>query len=95
MFKVGRTTGLTYGEVAMSQLSWGLYLMILAQFGSVAHLLSKVLMALCFRIKVTPDRRLSAQMVGGGVGILYAGNGQQTYACPIDTALSLLNCSLA
>ena len=28
------------------------------------------------------------------VGILYAGNGQQTYACPIDVALQNLDCTL-
>ena len=28
------------------------------------------------------------------VGVLYAGNGQQTYACPIDAVFSALKCTL-
>jgi hypothetical protein len=31
---------------------------------------------------------------GKVLGILYAGNGVQTYACPIDTVLSELKCTL-
>jgi hypothetical protein len=29
------------------------------------------------------------------IGLLYAGNGQQTYICPIDEVLRSLNCALA
>ena len=32
---------------------------------------------------------------GEVVGLLYAGNGTQTYACPIDKVLTALSCSLA
>jgi S1-C subfamily serine protease len=32
---------------------------------------------------------------GEVVGLLYAGNGQQTYACPIQSVLPALNCTLA
>jgi hypothetical protein len=32
---------------------------------------------------------------GEVVGLLHAGNGQQTYACPIDAVLQALGCTLA
>ena len=32
---------------------------------------------------------------GQVIGLLYAGNGQQTYVCPIQTVLTALNCTLA
>jgi len=32
---------------------------------------------------------------GEVIGLLYAGNGQQTYACPIESVLPALNCTLA
>ena len=32
---------------------------------------------------------------GEVIGVLYAGNGQQTYACPIDIVLQSLGCTLA
>ena len=32
---------------------------------------------------------------GEVIGLLYAGNGMQTYACPIQAVLSALNCTLA
>ena len=31
---------------------------------------------------------------GEVIGLLYAGNGTQTYACPIQAVLTALNCSL-
>ena len=32
---------------------------------------------------------------GEAVGLLYAGKGQQTYACPIDAVFSAFSCALA
>jgi hypothetical protein len=32
---------------------------------------------------------------GEVVGLLYAGNGQRTYACPIDAVLQAFGCALA
>ncbi|MGH7170870.1 MAG: hypothetical protein ACRELG_11375 [Gemmataceae bacterium] len=32
---------------------------------------------------------------GEVLGLLYAGNGTQTYACPIQSVLATLNCTLA
>jgi hypothetical protein len=32
---------------------------------------------------------------GEVIGLLYAGNGEQTYICPIDEVLRALNCTLA
>jgi hypothetical protein len=31
---------------------------------------------------------------GEVVGLLFAGNGEQTFACPINTVLQQLNCTL-
>lgn len=94
VFKVGRTTGLTFGEVT-----------------DVATIVGPVPYdpGLCwFRRSLTieglngtqfSDRGDSGSAIvrtnGQVVGLLYAGNGQQTYACPIDEVMSSLRCTLA
>ncbi len=93
VFKVGRTTGLTFGAVVE----------IMAQVPvSYTH-------GLCwFRRSIVIEglngSRFSDQGDSGSiivrtngevVGLLYAGNGQQSYACPIDVVLQSLGCTLA
>lgn len=94
VFKVGRTTGLTYGEVT-----------------DVATIVGPVHYdpgPCWFRRSITIEGVNGTQFSDKGdsgsaimrtngeiVGILYAGNGHQTYACTIDAVLRDLNCTLA
>ena len=94
VFKVGRTTGLTFGEV----------IDVATIVGPVPYDPGLV----WFRRSLTieglngtqfSDRGDSGSAIvrtnGEVVGLLYAGNGQQTYACPIEEALNGFGCSLA
>ena len=91
--KVGRTTGLTHGEVTAvgtivsnvgygSQEAWFRGSIEISNTGGVAF----------------SDGGDSGSIIVNGsgeiVGLLYAGNGTQTYACPIDAVVSALNISL-
>lgn len=94
VFKVGRTTGLTHGEVI-----------------DVSTIVGPITYGpgpCWFRRSITIEGLNGTQFSDKGdsgsaivrtngqiVGILYAGNGQQTYACPIDEVLQDFNCSLA
>jgi hypothetical protein len=93
VFKVGRTTGLTFGEVKD----------VATIVGPVPYEPGQC----WFRRSLTieglngsqfSDRGDSGSAIvrtnGQVLGILYAGNGVQTYACPIETVLNELNCSL-
>jgi S1-C subfamily serine protease len=93
VFKVGRTTGLTHGEVT-----------------DVATIVGPIPYdpgPCWFRRSITIEGLNGTQFSDKGdsgsaivrtngqiVGILYAGNGAQTYACPIDTVLQSLQCTL-
>jgi len=94
VFKVGRTTGLTYGEVVD----------IATIVGPVGYSPGEC----WFRRSITIEGLNGSQFSNKGdsgsailrtngevVGILYAGNGQQTYACPIGEVFNQLNCQLA
>jgi hypothetical protein len=94
VFKVGRTTGLTYGEVTD----------IATTVGPVGYDPGPCWFQNSIVIESTDgtlfsDKGDSGSVIvrtsGEVVGLLYAGNGQQTYACPIDSVMGALNCSLA
>jgi len=94
VFKVGRTTGLTFGEVTD----------VATIVGPVAYdpgpcWFRRSLVIEGISGTLFSDRGDSGSAIvrpnGEVVGILYAGNGQQTYACPIDAVFSALSCSLA
>lgn len=99
VFKVGRTTGLTFGEV----------IDVATVVGPITYDLGPggVGRPCWFRRSITieglngtqfSDRGDSGSAIvrtnGEVVGLLYAGNGQQTYACAIGDVFSSLNCSL-
>jgi hypothetical protein len=93
--KVGRTTGLTHGEVK--------------QVGTIVGPLPYAPGPCWFRNSITieglngtmfSDLGDSGSAVvrssdGEVVGLLFAGNGQQSYACPIDAVLQSLSCAIA
>jgi hypothetical protein len=93
VFKVGRTTGLTFGEV----------LDVAAIVGAVAYgpgpcwfqhsIVIEGLGGTQFSDKGDSGSVVS-RINGEIVGLIYAGNGQQTYACPIEAVLRGLRCTL-
>lgn len=94
VFKVGRTTGLTHGEV----------IDVATTIGPIPYNLGPCWFRRSFTIEGLNGTQFSDKGDSGSaivrtngqiVGILYAGNGQQTYACPIDAVLQDLNCTLA
>lgn len=94
VFKVGSTTGLTYGEVTD----------VTTIVGPIAYYSGPRWFRRSFIVEALNGERFSDNGDSGSaivrsdgrvVGILYAGNGQQNYACPIDAILENLNCTLA
>jgi Trypsin len=94
VFKVGRTTGLTFGEVKD----------VATIVGPVAYdpgpcwfrrsIVIEGLNGTLFSDKGDSGSAI-VRTNGEVVGLLYAGNGQQTYACPMDTVLTSFSCTLA
>jgi hypothetical protein len=94
VFKVGRTTGLTFGKVTSSS----------TIVGPVPYRPGPCWFERSIEIEGAGGSQFSdrgdsgsaivKQSTGEVVGILYAGNGLQTYACPVGDALATLNCSL-
>jgi hypothetical protein len=93
VFKVGRTTGLTYGEIT--------------DIATIVGPVSYDPGSCWFRGSLTiegdngtmfSDKGDSGSAIvrtnGEIVGLLYAGNGTQTYACPIDSVFQALTCTL-
>jgi hypothetical protein len=94
VFKVGRTTGLTHGEVTS----------IATTVGPVPYDPGPCWFQNSIEIEgvngtLFSDHGDSGSAIvrdnGEVVGLLYAGNGVQTYACPIDLVLTALSCTLA
>lgn len=94
VFKVGRTTGLTRGKITSFP----------TVVGPVDYNGKPVWFKNSLEIEGDngssfSDRGDSGAIImkeatGEVVGLLYAGNGTQTYACPINLVLSALNCSI-
>jgi len=93
VLKVGRTTGLTYGEV----------IDLATSVGPITYSPGQCWFRRSFTIEGINGIQFSDHGDSGSVivrengevvGLLYAGNGQQTYACPIDTVLSSLDLTL-
>jgi len=94
VFKIGRTTGLTFGSITA----------VGTVVGPIPYEPGN-----CWfnqQIEIVGDNgtlfsdhgdsgSVIVSTTGEVVGLLYAGNGTQTYACPIQTVLSALNCTLA
>ncbi|HEY2291657.1 MAG TPA: trypsin-like serine protease [Thermoanaerobaculia bacterium] len=92
VFKVGRTTGLTHGKVTD----------VAAIVGPIPYdpgpcwfrrsIVIEGLNGTLFSDKGDSGSAI-VRTNGEVIGLLYAGNGQQTYACPIEDILSSLHCS--
>jgi hypothetical protein len=91
--KVGRTTGLTHGEVTavgtiVSQVGYG---------SKEAWFRGSIEISNVGAIAFSDGGDSGSVIVNASgeiVGLLYAGNGSQTYACPIDAVAKALNVSL-
>ncbi len=94
VFKIGRTTGLTNGTITA----------VSTVVGPISYDPGNCWFNQQFEIvgdngTMFSDRGDSGSAIvsttGEVLGLLYAGNGTQTYACPIQTVLAALNWSLA
>jgi hypothetical protein len=94
VFKVGRTTGLTRGTITS----------VSNVVGPIAYAPGNCWFSQQIEIKgnngtMFSDHGDSGSLIlrdsGAVVGLLYAGNGTHTYACPIAAVLSALGCILA
>jgi hypothetical protein len=94
VFKVGRTTGLTFGEVVD----------VATIVGPVPYAPGPCWFRRSLVIEGVEGSQFSDKGDSGSaimrtngevIGILYAGNGSQTYACSIESALAALSCTLA
>lgn len=92
--KVGRTTGLTYGEVTDVDVTVGPI-----RYGSGACWFSGVFAVEGEKGASFSDGGDSGAIIlrpnGEVVGLLFAGNGEQTFACPIHPVLDRFGCTLA
>jgi S1-C subfamily serine protease len=94
VFKVGRTTGLTHGTITAVGIA----------VGPIPYEPGNCWFNQQFEIVGNQGSLFSdhgdsgaaiVSTTGELVGLLYAGNGTQTYACSIDAVFSALGCSLA
>lgn len=94
VFKVGRTTGLTFGEIKDTTTIVG---PVPYDPGACWFRRSLVIEGLAGTLFSDKGDSGSAIVRANGeiVGLVYAGNGTQTYACPIDTVLTSFGCTLA
>ncbi len=94
VFKVGRTTGLTFGEIKDTTTIVG---PVPYDPGACWFRRSLVIEGLADTLFSDKGDSGSAIVRANGeiVGLVYAGNGTQTYACPIDTVLTSFGCTLA
>jgi S1-C subfamily serine protease len=93
VFKVGRTTGLTYGRVVDVATVVGP-----VPYGPGDCWFRRSIVVEGLDGTMFSDRGDSGSAVvktsGEVIGLVYAGNGFQTYVCPIDEVLRSLECSL-
>jgi hypothetical protein len=94
VFKVGRTTGLTRGTVTS----------VATVVGPIPYRDGPSWFRDSFEIEGINGTQFSDHGDSGSaivrdngeiVGLLYAGNGQQTYACPMDAVFRFFDCTLA
>jgi hypothetical protein len=94
VFKVGRTTGLTYGEVTETATIVGPVTYGAGQCWFRRSIVIEGLNGTLFSDKGDSGSAI-VRANGEIIGLLYAGNGEQTYACPIEAVLTSLDCTLA
>ena len=93
VFKVGRTTGLTRGKIVSIATTVGP-----VTYADGPSWFSRSIVIEGAGGTMFSDHGDSGSAIVGAdgkiVGLLYAGNGQQTFACPIDEVFKALKCTL-
>jgi len=93
VFKVGRTTGLTHGKIVSIATTVGPI-----PYADGPSWFSRSIVIEGVAGTMFSDHGDSGSAIVGAdgniIGLLYAGNGQQTYACPIDEVFKALKCKL-
>jgi hypothetical protein len=93
--KVGRTTGLTYGEIAQIGVVVPVNYAVGGRCWFRDCLLIEGLNGTTFADRGDSGSAIVRDADGAVVGLLFAGTESQTYACSIDNVLSQLNCTMA
>jgi len=93
--KVGRTTGLTYGEVKQVGVVVGPVGYGIGGCWFRQSIIIEGVNGTTFSDHGDSGSAIVRDSDGMVLGLLYAGNGTQTYACPIGSVMSRLNCRLA
>jgi hypothetical protein len=93
--KVGRTTGLTHGEITQIAVIVGPIPYKPGPCWFRNAIVIEGVNGTMFSDHGDSGSAIVRSSDGKVVGLLYAGNGQQTYACPIDLVMQSLNCTLA
>ena len=93
--KVGRTTGLTFGEVTQVGVVVGPVGYGIGGCWFRQSIVIEGLSGTSFSDHGDSGSAIVRDVDGMVLGLLYAGNGAQTYACPIGSVLNQLNCRLA
>jgi hypothetical protein len=95
VFKIGRTTGLTHGKVTDISTTVGPIPYDVGGCWFRRSFAIEGLEGTIFSDSGDSGSAVLREKTGEVLGILYAGNGSQTYACPIDTVLASMACKLA
>ena len=94
VIKVGRTTGFTRGKI----ISFPAIVGPVDYDGKPAWFRNSIIIegdgGASFSDRGDSGSIIIKEATGEIIGLLYAGNGQQSYACPINLVLSALNCSI-
>lgn len=94
VFKVGRTTGLTYGVVTDVATVVGPVLYEPGECWFRSSIVVEGLNGTLFSDHGDSGSAVLKRSTGEKIGLLYAGNGEQTYVCPIDDIMRAFSCSL-
>ncbi len=95
VYKVGRTTGLTRGTVTAVAAVVGPIPYAPGECWFRRAILIEGLHGTMFSDHGDSGSAIIKQGTGEVVGLLFAGNGTDTFACPIDAVLAALNCAIA
>lgn len=94
VFKVGRTTGLTRGTVTAVAAVVGPIPYDLGPCWFERAMIIDGLQGTMFSDHGDSGSAIIKDGTGEVVGLLFAGNGTDTFACPIDAVLAALNCAI-
>jgi len=95
VYKVGRTTGLTYGTVTSVAAVVGPIIYAPGECWFRNSITIEGLNGTMFSDHGDSGSAIIKQGTGQVLGLLYAGNGTDTFACPINAVLAAISCAIA